>query len=42
MQKKEYVAPDCQVVLLKIHNTLLAGSPQNVIIEDDLNDGYGD
>ena len=41
MLKKEYITPDCQVVELKAHNTLLAGSP-DLVIEGELDDGYGD
>lgn len=42
MLKKEYITPDCQVVELKAHNTLLAGSPEEVQIGEEILGGYGD
>ena len=41
MLKKEYLTPDCQVVELKVHDTLLVSSP-DLVIEGELGDGYGD
>ncbi len=42
MSKKEYKTPESQVILLQIHNTLLAGSTQDADVEGVLGDGYGD
>lgn len=42
MLKKEYKTPESQVILLQIHNVLLAGSDPDADVYGELDEGYGD